>query len=118
MPFCPRLCQHGRQGGAAEECAGADRRRAPGETATHHPTKAFCIVGTAALPCPHTCGWPVLRWWVVQDTCLFNDTIVHNIKYGRLGAEMNEIEAAVEVGGGARPSPNTLLLYIHLKSLP
>jgi ATP-binding cassette subfamily B protein len=33
----------------------------------------------------------------VQDTCLFNDTILHNIKYGRLDATMEEVDAAVDV---------------------
>ena len=34
---------------------------------------------------------------VPQDTCLFNDTLLHNIRYGRLDATMEEIEAAAEV---------------------
>jgi len=33
---------------------------------------------------------------VPQDTVLFNDTILHNISYGKLGASMAEIEAAAE----------------------
>ncbi len=37
---------------------------------------------------------------VPQDTCLFNDTLLHNISYGRLGATMEEVEAAAEVGSG------------------
>lgn len=34
----------------------------------------------------------------MQDTCLFNDTLLHNIRYGRLDATMAEVEAAAEVG--------------------
>ena len=33
---------------------------------------------------------------VPQDTVLFNDTILHNIKYGRMDATMDEIYAAAE----------------------
>ena len=32
-----------------------------------------------------------------QDTCLFNDTLLHNIRYGNLKATMAEVEAAAEV---------------------
>eukprot|EP01041_Mallomonas_annulata_P000984 gene984-1923_t len=33
---------------------------------------------------------------VPQDTVLFNDTILHNVQYGRLNATMEEVEAAAE----------------------
>jgi ABC-type transport system involved in Fe-S cluster assembly fused permease/ATPase subunit len=33
---------------------------------------------------------------VPQDTVLFNDTILHNVEYGRIGASFEEIEAAAE----------------------
>ena len=33
---------------------------------------------------------------VPQDTVLFNDTIPHNIQYGRLGASLDEVHAAAE----------------------
>ena len=33
---------------------------------------------------------------VPQDTVLFNDTILHNIQYGRLSASFQEVEAAAE----------------------
>jgi len=33
---------------------------------------------------------------VPQDTVLFNDTILHNVSYGRLGASFAEVEAAAE----------------------
>jgi ABC-type multidrug transport system fused ATPase/permease subunit len=33
---------------------------------------------------------------VPQDTVLFNDTILHNISYGRLGASLEEVKAAAE----------------------
>ena len=33
---------------------------------------------------------------VPQDTVLFNDTILHNVQYGRLGASFEEVEAAAE----------------------
>ena len=33
---------------------------------------------------------------VPQDCVLFNDTILHNIKYGRLDATFEEIQAAAE----------------------
>jgi ABC-type transport system involved in Fe-S cluster assembly fused permease/ATPase subunit len=33
---------------------------------------------------------------VPQDTVLFNDTILHNIEYGRIGATEKEIEKAAE----------------------
>jgi len=31
---------------------------------------------------------------LVQDTVLFNDTILHNIAYGRPGASLEEVQAA------------------------
>lgn len=34
---------------------------------------------------------------VPQDTCLFNDTLMHNIRYGNLNATMAQVEAAAEV---------------------
>ncbi|KAM3567588.1 hypothetical protein VYU27_010270, partial [Nannochloropsis oceanica] len=33
---------------------------------------------------------------VPQDTCLFNDTLLHNIRYGKLEATLEEVEAAAE----------------------
>jgi len=33
---------------------------------------------------------------VPQDTVLFNDTILHNLKYGRMDATMEEVEAAAD----------------------
>jgi ATP-binding cassette subfamily B protein len=33
---------------------------------------------------------------VPQDTVLFNDTILHNIKYGKLDASMEEIKRVAE----------------------
>ncbi|KAI6053775.1 ATP-binding cassette sub-family B member 6 [Marmota monax] len=36
---------------------------------------------------------------VPQDTVLFNDTIANNIRYGRVTAENNEVEAAAQAAG-------------------
>jgi ATP-binding cassette, subfamily B, heavy metal transporter len=33
---------------------------------------------------------------VPQDAVLFNDTILHNIRYGNMNASMREVEAAAE----------------------
>jgi ATP-binding cassette, subfamily B, heavy metal transporter len=33
---------------------------------------------------------------VPQDTVMFNDSILHNLKYGKLDATMAEVEAAAE----------------------
>lgn len=33
---------------------------------------------------------------VPQDTVLFNDSILHNVQYGRLGASMEEVTQAAE----------------------
>ena len=33
---------------------------------------------------------------VPQDTSLFNDTLLHNVRYGRRSATMEEVEAAAE----------------------
>lgn len=33
---------------------------------------------------------------VPQDSVLFNDTILHNIRYGNMNASMREVEAAAE----------------------
>lgn len=34
---------------------------------------------------------------VSQEPVLFNDTILHNIRYGKLDATMEEVEAAAKV---------------------
>jgi ABC-type transport system involved in Fe-S cluster assembly fused permease/ATPase subunit len=36
---------------------------------------------------------------VPQDTVLFNDTIANNIRYGRVTARNNEVEAAAQAAG-------------------
>lgn len=36
---------------------------------------------------------------VPQDTVLFNDTIANNIRYGRVTADSNEVEAAAQAAG-------------------
>lgn len=47
---------------------------------------------------------------VPQDTCLFNDTLLNNIRYGRLDATWEEIQAAVEV----RTKVGRFYAYIHM----
>lgn len=36
---------------------------------------------------------------VPQDTVLFNDTIANNIRYGRITADSDEVEAAAKAAG-------------------
>ena len=58
-----------------------------------------------------------------QDTVLFNDTVMHNIRYGRIDATDEEVVAAAKVWLnphpvyfiGMRESPHSVLLTIPLK---
>lgn len=64
---------------------------------------------------------------VPQDTVLFNDTIANNIRYGRIVAGNDEVEAAAKAAGihdtimafpeGALPLP-CLALLLPLSSVP
>lgn len=64
---------------------------------TFHDTISYIYL------CPHN----VIYLYIHQDTCLFNDTLLHNIRYGNLKATMAEVEAAAEV---KKPCPS-LSLY-------
>jgi ABC-type transport system involved in Fe-S cluster assembly fused permease/ATPase subunit len=54
---------------------------------------------------------------VPQDTVMFNDSILHNLKYGKLDATMAEVEAAAEAAQVRTTISNLLLQliehYIH-----
>jgi ATP-binding cassette subfamily B protein len=52
---------------------------------------------------------------VPQDTVLFNDTILYNIKYGRLDATFEEVVAAAEAAQIKNFIESALLPFIDLK---
>lgn len=76
---------------------------------------------------PHHYTIPISTY---QDTCLFNDTLLHNIRYGNLKATMAEVEAAAEVKEEEgvfsasvsfvwmRVTPAVFLFFFPLNSIP
>lgn len=103
--------------------------------ASHPPTLS---PSTAYLPGlrgshrpAHTVFWPQVTQIslrshigvVPQDTVLFNDTIANNIRYGRITAGNDEVEAAAKAAGihdaimafpeGEPPLPSLALVFPH-----
>jgi hypothetical protein len=58
-----------------------------------HRCASACVYACASITCAS----------VASDAVLFNDTILHNVRYGRLDATFEEVEAAVEVCSCAVP---------------